>query len=339
MRKLRMTAAAACAALFAAALAGQPAAASPGAAAPAVDEAADVATGLVPVFDGKQNRAGFAGPAAADSIIKAYWTADRLKSALPTPAPKAGGGAPRAVSDAKSANLAAPVAPKLAGVNQVAFTHAEGKVFYRNPVTGLNYSCSAGTVNSGKRRLVITAGHCVHGGKGRQWMQNWVFYPGYQFGAGPAGAFPAWQLWTKNAWINDSNYSYDYAVAITQTNAAGWRVVDRVGGNGLTVNPGRPFVTAIAYPQNFAGGEQQAFCQVTLARRSIFNADQKLNCDMRFGASGGPWIRDYSDASTLGWIVSNQSYSLNADGSGPEYGPYYDDAMTSLYNSAETASP
>jgi hypothetical protein len=280
---------------------------------------------------------------AARTVITDYWTPARLAAAIPAkpPASIAPGRANRPEPAGPERALAGPVAATLsdgASIN-VAFSHAEGRVFYRDPVDGLDHACSAGTVNSGKRRLVVTAGHCVHGGSGGQWMQNWAFHPGYQFGTGPAGIFPAFQLWSNTAWINNSNVSYDFAVAITQTNALGQRVVDRVGGNGLIVNPGRPFVTSIAYPGNFNGGEQQAFCQVTLQRRSLFNADQQLNCDMRFGASGSPWLRDYSDASTLGWIVSNQSYSLNADGSGPEYGPYYDSTMTSVYNAAEAASP
>jgi V8-like Glu-specific endopeptidase len=342
MQMFRMAAAVFGAAIVATAGA-VPASAAPtvagGTAAAVSADTADVSTDLVPIYDGKRGRAGLADPAAANAVIAAYWTRERLLSAVPAAAPVAKEST-RVEPVGKTKDLASPVAPKGAvGANRLAFSHAEGRVFFRDPVDGRNKSCSAGTVNSGKRRLVMTAGHCVHGGAGRQWMQNWVFYPGYQYGQGPAGAFAAWQPWAKSGWTNNSNVSYDYAIVITQTNALGWRVVDRVGGNGLTVNPGRPFVTAIAYPSNFQNNEQQAYCQGTLSRRSLFNGDQKLNCDLRFGASGGPWLRDYSDASALGWIVSNQSYSLNADGSGPEYGPYYDDATTSLYNAAETASP
>ncbi|MDG4832325.1 trypsin-like peptidase domain-containing protein [Solwaraspora sp. WMMD1047] len=313
---------------------------TPAAAAPATGSTA-VSSGLVPVYDADRGVAGMASGNAAADIITGYWTPARRATAIPARlvAPAVSDqAAPPAASTEKERLIAEPTKVDGASV-AVAFSHAEGRVFYRNPVTGTNHSCSAGTVNSGKRRLVMTAGHCVHGGSGGQWMQNWVFYPGYQNGAGPAGAFPAYQLWAQSAWMNNSNLGYDYAVAITQTNAAGQRVVDRVGGNGLTVNPGRPFVTAIAYPSNFQNNEQQAFCQGTLSARSIFNRDQKLNCDMRFGASGGPWLRDYSDTSTLGIIVSNQSYSLNSDGSGPEYGPYYDNDTAALYNAAEAASP
>src|SRR3712207_8520122 len=73
--------------------------------------------------------------------------------------------------------------------------------------SGLDYVCSAGAVNSGKRRLVLTAGHCVHGGRGGQWMQNWVFYPGYQNGEGPAGA-----LDRKSTRLNSSHANISYAV-------------------------------------------------------------------------------------------------------------------------------
>jgi hypothetical protein len=311
--------------------------------APGAGPAGDVAsssTGLVPVFDPERGVTKLVGAAVAAKVITDYWTPARRAAATPAtpPARTTDSGSASDQSSGPARAIAKPRAGS--GVSAaVAFTHADGKVFFHDPVDNTDHACSGGTVNSGKRRLVVTAGHCVHGGSGRQWMTNWVFYPGYQFGAGPAGAFPAFQLWTKNGWINDNDRHFDYGIAITQTNASGQLVVDRVGGNGLIVNPGRPFVTAIAYPVNFNNGEQQAFCQGTLSRRSIFISDQQLNCDLRFGASGGPWLQDYSDTTTLGWIVSNQSYSLNSDGSGPEYGPYYDDDTTSLYNAAEAASP
>jgi hypothetical protein len=235
--------------------------------------------------------------------------------------------------------LADAVQSKIGGMNpHVVFTNTDGKVFYHDPADGKDHACSGGAVNSGKKRLAWTAGHCVHGGPGGQWMTNWAFDPGYQFGPGPAGVFPAFQLWAQSGWVDSGDRHFDYAVAITQINASGSRLVDSVGGNGLIINPGRPFVTAIAYPVNFNNGEQQAFCQGTLSARSIFNSDQQLNCDLRFGASGGPWLQNYGD-NGLGDIVSNQSYSLNSDGSGPEYGPYYDSDTAALYNAAENASP
>jgi V8-like Glu-specific endopeptidase len=302
-----------------------------------------IGSAQVPVFDARQGVSTMVSPTRAAGVIADYWTPERLASAVPAPTPRGTdtSSTPWQAEPGAQRDLAAPAPAKSTGgiTPKVAFTHTDGKVFFRDPTDGKNYMCSGGAVNSGKRRLVLTAGHCVHGGGGKQWMQNWVFYPGYQNGAGPAGAFPAYQLWAQSGWFNNTDFHYDYAFAITQNNAAGARVVDRVGGNGLTINPGRPFVTFIGYPWNFAGGEQQAFCQGQLSRRSIFNSDQQLNCNLGGGSSGGSWLRDYSDASGLGYAVSNTSYGLNPDPQGPVYGPYYDGDTSNLYNAAENASP
>jgi hypothetical protein len=313
-------------------------------AAPSHDSA--VSSGLVPVYDAAHGTRMLPAAQAAP-IITAYWTPARQAAAImdattvPDVRPDAAAAAAAAVPDAsaKPKRVAAPATPANAGVSpNVVFTNTDGKVFYHDPSDNTDHACSGGAVNSGKKRLVITAGHCVHGGSGKQWMTNWSFDPGYQFGPGSAGVFPAFQLWAQSGWINNNDRHFDYGIAITQTNASGAKLVNAVGGNGLIINPGRPFVTAIAYPVNFNNAQQQAFCQGTLSRRNIFNSDQQLNCDLRFGASGGPWLQNYGD-NGLGDIVSNQSYSLNTDGSGPEYGPYYDSDTAALYNAAENASP
>jgi hypothetical protein len=301
-----------------------------------------VSSGLVPVYDPAHGTRML--PAAqATPLVVAYWTPARraaaIANSLATVDYQADSRTPAVPPAAKAKRLAAAVAPLIGGISpDVVFTNTDGKVFFHNPVDGKDYSCSGGAVNSGKRRLAWTAGHCVHGGSGQQWMTNWVFDPGYQFGPGSAGVFPAYQLWAQSGWTNNSDHHYDYGIAITQNNGNGVRLVDQVGGNGLIINPGRPFVTAIAYPGNFNNGEQQAFCQGNLSRRNLFNSDQQLNCDLRFGASGGPWLENYNN-NGLGDMVSNQSYSLNTDGSGPEYGPYFDTDTGALYTAAENASP
>jgi V8-like Glu-specific endopeptidase len=301
----------------------------------------NVSSGLVPVFDPDQGTSKMVTPAAANAIITRYWTPERLASAVPAPQPALTGSVRTPTEPTGPArDVSAPTPAKSGGIKpNVAFTNAVGRAFFRDPTDGKNYSCSGGTINSGKRRLVLTAGHCVHGGSGKQWMQNWIFQPGYQFGAGAPGTFPAYQLWAQSGWFNNNDRHYDYAFAIMQNNQFGQRVVDRVGGNGLTINPGRPFVTAIGYPSNFANGEQQAFCQVTLERKSLFNSDQQLNCFMGAGASGQPWLRDYSDATGLGYAVSDNSYTERADHGPPEFGPYYDSDTSALYFAAENASP
>jgi hypothetical protein len=308
---------------------------------------AAVGSSGVQLFDPRSGGQVTATSAAqADEILTAYWTPQRLASAQPVTLPKNAGQPQQEMRQfATKVYGDAPAAPTIrknddAGI-AVNFTHAAGKVFFFNPSDGKNYVCSGGTLNTPKLRLVITAGHCVHGGSGKTWMQNWVFMPGYSSGEGPAGRFSAWQFWTTNGWINDSNFGYDTAFVITNTNQFGEKVVARVGGNGIIYNPGRPFVTSLGYPVHVGnGGELQTFCQGGLSRRNIFNGDQKLNCNLRGGASGSAWLQDYDTSfPRLGWAVANYSYYFSDENPSAAFGPYWDSWTRGVRDAAENASP
>lgn len=172
-------------------------------------------------------------------------------------------------------------------------------------------------------------------------MQNWLFVPGYQNGGGrtapgPRGRFTMFTMAVWSSWINSGDRHFDYAFVVTNNSDLGAWVVDAVGGHGLQVNAGRPFVHIAGYPGNLGGAEIQWYCWGTTDRRSLTNSDQELTCPMREGSSGGPWLRDYNHATGLGTAISVVSYDL---GGAQLYGPYFDGDTTSLYNSAENASP
>jgi V8-like Glu-specific endopeptidase len=187
-------------------------------------------------------------------------------------------------------------------------------------------------MNSANRSLVLTAGHCVHDGGGGGWMQNWVYFPGYQNGASSQGTFSAISLGTETGWINNSDTHYDYGFAHVGTNSAGQHVTDALGGNGWITNPGRPTVTLLGYPSNINGGQLQEACVGTTSRRSIINSDQEIGCNWSFGASGSPWIENYDTTfPRLGWVISDTSYFLGS-APPPIFGPYYDDAFSSLFS-------
>lgn len=93
-------------------------------------------------------------------------------------------------------------------------------------------------LNSPSKRLVITAGHCVHGGgKNGAWHKNWVFIPDYHYDHRPFGTFQAKTLTTFQGWIDNGEgrrgFERDVAFVTTYTNASGQKVVDAVGGYGL----------------------------------------------------------------------------------------------------------
>ena len=60
-----------------------------------------------------------------------------------------------------------------------------GKWFFTKPGAG-NFVCSASVIG---RRIVVTAGHCLHSGNGSGtgWFSNFLFVPSYRAGAAPFG--------------------------------------------------------------------------------------------------------------------------------------------------------
>jgi V8-like Glu-specific endopeptidase len=299
----------------------------------------------VKVFDGRQIRV--VTSAEATKIITDFWTPQRRRAAKPVSVTVTPGAAattaPAAIAAGPMRTIATAVRPQQSRIkplnNLSNFSDTVGKVYFVDPRDGVLNHCSGATVNSGKRRLVLTAGHCVHGGTGGNWMLDGVFIPGVRGGEpGPAGYFLAYALAAQSAWVNNGNYHYDYAFAITQNNSAGKRVVDAVGGNALVINQEAPIViTAIGYPDNTFDGLTQSSCKGSLSL-SDFYADQVFNgCYRGPGSSGEPWLAAFDSTSGVGTIVSNDSWGNSLLRS--DHGPYYDNDMQALYWLAEGASP
>ncbi|MDM4718855.1 hypothetical protein QTQ03_04305 [Micromonospora sp. WMMA1363] len=206
----------------------------------------------------------------SDAIAKevaAFWTPERMASAVDLDIAKPAGATDstsRAQKPDGPAGTVAPVTPSVAADDvsvQLNESATVGKVYFTTP-TGGTASCSASTVASGKRRLVMTAGHCVHQGRGGQWYSNWQFVPRYRSGARPFGTFVAYQLTARTAWVNSGSFDEDMGIAIMH-NGGNWglKVVETVGGNGMRWNWGYniPLITALGYPSNLGGGQIQYY--------------------------------------------------------------------------------
>lgn len=285
-----------------------------------------------------------------DSRVGEYWTQDRMDAAVPlelavppsvidTPSGPADspGGSPGAVvvePVPATASPGDPVRPEAV----TRFPRTVGKVFFRSAADGRNYVCSASALNSGSKRLVATAGHCVHGGRGGTWHRDWMFVPEYRSGVKPDGYFTARTLRTFVDWINfgesGRGLASDVALVTTNSGSSGGLIVDRVGGNGLVVGGSREFTTDIfGYPVNLDRGERMWACTGTSGSR---NADGYLfpsisGCRFGGGSSGGPWTYGYSNATGLGYLRSVTSFGPRT---GTEFiaGPYFDARVRSLYN-------
>lgn len=307
------------------------------------------ASSMATVWDPDSGRTMSAAALDAPTVVEDYWTPERMAAAKPVPTPvdeDSGEGEFAPTATGETQDLSEPYrSPELdlleeefGTMDEAHFSYTNGKVFFHNPSTGGDYSCSGGAVNSGSKRMVVTAGHCVNTGDGSDtWMQNWVFVPGYQNGDEPRGRFAAYWFDSSTGWTQDGSRTRDFAFVTTYDNSSGQRLVDAVGGHGLTINPGRPYVHIAGYPGNRDGGEVQWNCWGTTTSWSSSDDGQKLNCDFGGGSSGGPWLRDFG-ADGLGYVISDM-HGIATDGSGDNYGPYYDDHVGDIFDNAANRAP
>lgn len=304
------------------------------------------ASQMATVWDPDSNQTISASSLDAQQIVEEYWTPERMAAAEPVTAPT-GESEPdddfAPLTSGKSQDLSEPhwtpelerLQEEFGTADEAHFSYTNGKVFFRNPSDGGNYSCSGGAVNSGSKRMVVTAGHCVNTGDGTdRWMQNWVFVPGYQNGDEPRGRFSAYWFDSTTGWTQDGSHRRDFAFVTTYTNGSGQLLVNAVGGHGLTINPGRPYVHIAGYPGNRDNGQVQWNCWGTTSAWSSSDPGQKLACDFGGGSSGGPWLRDFG-SNGLGYVISN----MQGIAGGDNYGPYYDDHVGDIFDNAADRSP
>ena len=134
-----------------------------------------------------------------------YWTADRMRAAIPGDA--LAGATPERLTTASvdvakgkntkvkpsTASKANSSSPKFA--REAAPVDHIGKVFFT--MGGANYVCSGNAVASANKSTVATAGHCVNQGPGA-FATNFIFVPAYDNGAEPYGRWTARDLHTTS---------------------------------------------------------------------------------------------------------------------------------------------
>ncbi|TQF14930.1 hypothetical protein FJV41_16225 [Myxococcus llanfairpwllgwyngyllgogerychwyrndrobwllllantysiliogogogochensis] len=250
-------------------------------------------TRAAPTADPADNMSSSTLASALDEArILAYWTPERMASAIPAVPPTTSGKAPISLKPVAPENVSRTVdgAEPRGGLAPLADIHTmSGKVFYTDG--GQNYVCSGSTVYSNGRRVVFTAGHCVHGGgSGRNWFSNWAFVPNYHSGS-PHGTWTSTSLWSKNGWTNNGDRAYDVGAAV-MNDRNGTRIVDAVGGQGIKWGaPYGAYIYQFGYPAAPPfNGSQLLFCQGGTWNEGGFPS---ISCNMTGGASGGPWLESY----------------------------------------------
>ncbi|MEV0391180.1 hypothetical protein [Nonomuraea sp. NPDC050643] len=211
-----------------------------------------------------------------------------------------------------------------------------GRVFLT--LAGADFVCSASTVKSANRDVVVTAGHCVKDGAG-EWAANWTFVPGYRMGGGhPYGQYTARRMFVAGPWSRSGDDNHDVGMVALAT-SGGRHVADVVGTQEIVFNPARGGQAfGFGYPADPPyDGDHLVYCAGRLKDDPYGQTrDQGLGCDMTAGSSGGPWMTRFDPATGKGVIMSLSSFKYSDDRR-TMYGPYFGDAARALFNTAERA--
>ncbi|WP_299520767.1 hypothetical protein [uncultured Serinicoccus sp.] len=140
-----------------------------------------------------------AATTTAQAEVRAYWTPERMKNAIPREMAKPDGKGKPGRSESSAQAVQAPVQAEL------------GKVFFT--LGGANYVCSGTATDSANGDVVTTAGHCLNEGPG-SYATNFAFVPAYDNGARPYGTWVAESLVAPSAWVNSGDFNHDVGFAV-----------------------------------------------------------------------------------------------------------------------------
>jgi V8-like Glu-specific endopeptidase len=208
-----------------------------------------------------------------------------------------------------------------------------GRVFLT--LGGVDFVCSASSVRSGNRDLVVTAGHCVKDGTGA-WAENWTFVPGYDQGSQPYGRFTARRMFVAGPWSRSADDSHDLAMVALNTRN-GRHLADVVGAQEIAFGTARGrHAYGFGFPVDPPyDGEHMIYCAGPVREDPYGQTrDQGLRCNMTAGSSGGPWFNDFDPVTGRGTITSVSSFKYSDD-HGTMYGPYFGDTAKELYLTAQ----
>jgi V8-like Glu-specific endopeptidase len=186
-------------------------------------------------------------------------------------------------------------------------------------------TCSASVV-SGKN-IIVTAAHCCWNRTNNSWIGGWSFAPGYNNGKAPYGVFNWADARVPNSWINNGDIPSDVCLIRLQNDSAGHPVTYYTGWLGRSWNypPSQP-MRALGYPGNIGGANNLESCSAQSSAQPGNCGGGVLNmaCNMTYGSSGGPWIRDYGsgnhvDSTVHGYINQQCTGNFGQVFNGPQF--------------------
>jgi V8-like Glu-specific endopeptidase len=272
--------------------------------------AAAAAVAVAVVVSGCSSGPAASHPRIAGSGLPGYWSRSRLLAARPL---RGLGYRPGKPANAHPARLA----PRVGAL-------------FEHDASG-NHFCTASVVASPGRDLLITAAHCLSGGKDGGYRQDIVFIPGYRDGQAPFGMWTPARLVVAPQWMSSSDPDYDVGFVVLKPRD-GSNIENVLGANRLAFDTGyRHLVRVTGYP---ASTDVPISCINWTSRQSA--AQLRFDCGgFTGGTSGSPWVTRFDPQTLTGTIVGViGGYQAGGDTPAISYSSYLGDAVQRLYRQA-----
>jgi V8-like Glu-specific endopeptidase len=253
-----------------------------------------------------------AGPGGGAS---GYWTRVRLERARP-------------YFGLRSARLPGQSATARPGLR----TLRVGALFVSEP--GGDHFCTASVVDSPGQDLLITAAHCINGGKNGGYRNNIVFIPGYRNGQAPFGIWEVAKLLVAPQWASSSDPSLDVGFVVLKAHD-GRNIQQILGANRLNADHGYRYVVRVTgYPDS---AEAPIACVNRTSRESA--SQLRIECGgYTGGTSGSPWVTRFNPRTRNGTIVGViGGYQEGGSTADVSYSPILGEQVQQLYRQAEQA--
>ena len=209
-----------------------------------------------------------------------------------------------------------------------------GALFVRD--SGSDHFCTASVVTSPGKDLLITAAHCINGGKsGGGYRKDIVFIPDYRDGQEPDGVWTPAKLLVAPQWAHSSNPAYDVGFVVLKPRD-GKNIQQVLGANRLGIDLHYQYLVHVTgYPDSSSA----PITCVNWTQRSS-NAQLQFDCaGYTGGTSGSPWVISFSPRSHTGTIVGLiGGYQEGGNTPSVSYSPLLDPAIHQLYRQAEADS-
>jgi V8-like Glu-specific endopeptidase len=208
-----------------------------------------------------------------------------------------------------------------------------GALFERG-ATG-DHFCTASVVSSPGKDLLITAAHCINGGKGsRGYNSDVVFIPDYRGGQEPFGVWTPAKLLVAPQWAHSSDPDFDVGFVVLRPHD-GQNIQQVLGANKLGTDPGYQYLVHVTgYPDS-------ANAPITCVNwTSRFSGTQlRFECaGFTGGTSGSPWVTRFSAGPHTGTIVGViGGYQQGGDTPSVSYSVRFGPAILRLYRQAVAA--